>query len=65
MPNKISLKAARVNAGLTLKEASKLIGIDESTLVRWEKNPETVRPKYHSTISDVYHFSTDFIFFSN
>lgn len=37
MPQKITLKAARVNAGLTIKEAAKLIGICETTLIRWEK----------------------------
>lgn len=32
----ISLKAARVNAGLTQKEASKAIGINVSTMIKWE-----------------------------
>lgn len=60
---KISLKAARVNANLTLKQASKLIGVDESTLIRWEKHPENVKPKYHKKISDVYQYPLDYIFF--
>lgn len=33
MPEKITLKAARTNAGLTLKEASDALGIAESTLI--------------------------------
>ena len=35
---KISIKAARVNAGFTIVEASKRLGISPSTLVAWEKN---------------------------
>ena len=34
---KISLKAARVNAGLTQKEAAKALGISNSTLGKWEQ----------------------------
>lgn len=36
---KISLKAARVNAELNQQEAAELLGIDVSTLIRWEKEP--------------------------
>lgn len=63
VPTKISLKAARINANLTQKEAANRIGIDESTLVRWEKHPEIVQPKYHKKISEAYNFPVDYIFF--
>ena len=33
---KISLKAARVNAGLSQKEAAKILGISNKTLCSWE-----------------------------
>lgn len=33
---KITLKAARTNKNLTLKEASKLLNVDASTIVSWE-----------------------------
>lgn len=65
MPDKISLKAARVNANLTLKEACKQIGISESTLIKWEKKPGNVQPKFHKTISEVYKFPIDYIFFAD
>lgn len=39
---KISIKAARVNAGYTIVEAAKRLGISPSTLVSWEKNPEKI-----------------------
>lgn len=34
----ISLRAARVNAGLTQKQAAELLGISESTLINYEKS---------------------------
>ena len=43
---KITLKAARVNCGLSQKEAAKKLGIAESTLYKWEsgKNkPNTLK----------------------
>lgn len=33
---KITLKAARINAGLTQKELAKKLGRSESTIVNWE-----------------------------
>lgn len=33
----ITLKAARINKGLSQEEAAKLIGISESTLINYEK----------------------------
>ena len=37
IPDGISLKAARVNAGFTQKEAAKQLEIGESTLIKYEK----------------------------
>lgn len=60
---KITLKAARVNAGLTVKDAAKSIGIAASTLISWEKHPEKINALYQSKISEVYKISTDNIIF--
>lgn len=38
MTIKLTLKAARVNAGLTQKQLAKLMGISESTMIKWEKS---------------------------
>ena len=46
MEFQICLKAARVNAGLTLIQAAKLIGIGKDTLIKWEKNPGLVNSIY-------------------
>ena len=52
---KITLKAARINAGLTQKDASKVIGVSPQTLSSWEKGTtypsvidmENMRKVYH------------------
>lgn len=59
----ISLKAARVNAEMTIIEASRAIGIGKDTLIKWEKNSGLVNPMKQSIISSVYGIPIDFIFF--
>ena len=59
----ITLKAARVNAGLTLMEASRNIGIGKDTLIKWEKNSGLVNPIWQNKISEVYGMPIDYIFF--
>lgn len=61
--DKISLKAARVNANMTMVEAAKELGIAVSTLVKWEKEPWKISALYQSKISDVYKISIDSIDF--
>ena len=63
MVYKISLRAARVNAGLTLKEAAKLIGVCEATLIKWEKDPSIISALYQQRISDAYSYPIDGIIF--
>ena len=63
MSTKISLKAARVNANLTLINAAKQLGIGKDTLIKWEKNPDRVQPRYQKIISEVYSMPIDNIFF--
>lgn len=38
MTVKLTLKAARVNAGLTQKQLAYLLGISEVTMIKWEKS---------------------------
>lgn len=59
----ISLKAARVNANLSILEAAKRIGIGKDRLIKWEKNPALVNPIYQKQISEAYNFPIDNIFF--
>lgn len=50
----ISLKAARVNAGLTIRKAAEKIGVGKDTLIKWEKEPWKVNALYQDKISKVY-----------
>jgi DNA-binding XRE family transcriptional regulator len=59
----VTLKAARVNAGLTILEASKKIGIGKDTLIKWEKNSGLVNPIWQKKISETYNMPIDNIFF--
>lgn len=59
----ISLKAARVNANLTILEAAKSIGIGKDTLIKWEKDSGLVNPNRQQEISRTYGIPIDCIFF--
>lgn len=62
----ITLKACRVNAGYTQKEASKLLGVSESTLINWEKGKKFPNVMNLKKIEDVYGVKySDIIFLTN
>ena len=60
---KITLEAARVNAGLTQDEAANLIGINRTTLYRYESGESVPNWDTVNRISDVYQFPAQYIFF--
>lgn len=60
---KISLKAARVNARLTLIDAARLLGIGKDRLIKWEKHSGLVPPVWQQKISAVYKMPLDMIYF--
>jgi transcriptional regulator with XRE-family HTH domain len=60
---KISLKAARINAGLSQKEASKLLKVSNKTLQSWESGKTLPGAKYIDAICKLYHVSYDDIDF--
>lgn len=62
-PFQITLKAARVNAGLTLMQASKSLGIGKDTLIKWEREPWRVSALYQMSISEAYNVPVDRIIF--
>lgn len=63
MKEKISLKAARVNAGLTQDEAAKKIGVTRDTLRNWETGKSSPNVVVFKTIENVYGMSYDDISF--
>ena len=60
---KISLAAARVNAGMTLEQACKMFKVSKNTLIKWEKGISCPTWDKVQLISEVYHFPSDHIIF--
>lgn len=61
---KISLKAARVNADLTQREAAKALGIDVSTLQNYETGKTVPDWEMVKKIESLYSFPADYIIFA-
>ena len=60
--NEITLRAARVNAGLTLEEVSAKIGISVPTLSKWENYRTFPTAMQLKTLCGIYGQSMDHIF---
>lgn len=60
---KITLKAARVNAGLTQKEAAAALNVSNKTLGSWEAGASMPNVKAVSAICALYGLEYDNIFF--
>lgn len=60
---KITLKAARVNAGLTQKEVANEIGVSNKTLCGWENGRVIPRVCYIDILCSLYGVSYDNISF--
>lgn len=59
---KISLEAARVNAGLTQKELAEILGVSNVTVVNWEKGNTEPTISQLKLISKLSGIPMDFIF---
>jgi len=59
---KITMKAARVNAGLTLDQAAKKIGVTKMTLINWEKGRTAPKPADFEYLCKIYQMPRDYIF---
>lgn len=59
---KITLKAVRVNAGLTQKEAAKRIGISYQTLSEYEKDASKIKLVTIEKMCTLYGIPIDCIF---
>ena len=61
---KVKLRAARVNADLTLDEAAKALGITKSTLINYEKYRTTPNMEMGAAMASLYGATVnDLIFF--
>lgn len=59
---KITIRSARVNKGLTQEQASKALGIHETTLLRWEKDSSCIPAKMVEKMLELYDVPFDHIF---
>lgn len=59
---RISLAAARVNAGMTQDEVSKAIGCSKATLIGWEKGKHEIRGNQLVKLCQLYGISLNHIF---
>jgi len=65
MPFLITLEAARVNAGYTVREAAKLLGVHYQTLYSHEKDSSNVSFSFIEKVEAVYKIPKIHIFFGN
>lgn len=59
---KITLAAARVNAGYTQEEIARMMHISKATIVNWEKGKVPIGIPELRMLCDLYCFPTDCIF---
>ena len=59
----ITLRAARVNVGLTQAQAAKEIGVEPNTISRWELGTSFPQGRFIDRICEVYGRSYDDIIF--
>lgn len=60
---KITIKAARINAGMTLKQASAKLGISYQTLSRYENSDQPkLKLELINKMAEVYGIAREFIF---
>jgi transcriptional regulator with XRE-family HTH domain len=59
---KITLRAARTNAKLSLVEASTEIGINFQTLSKYENDSSNIPVSLVNKLSELYFYPTDYIF---
>lgn len=60
---KIKLRAARVNAGLSQKEAASILGVSNKTLLNWEKGKSFPKQPMIEKLCELYGVSYDAIDF--
>ncbi|MDO4621087.1 MAG: helix-turn-helix transcriptional regulator [Lachnospiraceae bacterium] len=58
---KITLRAARVNAGLTQGEAAQALHRTKQTIVNWESGATDIRYNDLCAMSELYHMPIEFI----
>lgn len=58
----ISLRAARINAGVTIDDAAKAVGKHRNTILRWESGKTEIPAKDFRKLCDLYQAPMSYIF---
>ncbi|MDB1684977.1 helix-turn-helix transcriptional regulator [Enterococcus durans] len=58
----LSLKSARVNAGMTTKEVAERVGVHHQTISKYEKDSSDISVSLLNELSDLYQVPVDYIF---
>ena len=61
-PFQITIAAARVNAGMTQEEAAKALGINRTTLIKWENGQVIPGTIQLIALANIYKIPIDYIF---
>lgn len=59
---KITLAAARVNAGFKQEEVAKILNVSKSTIIKWEKGRTEPSISQFMRLCEIYNVSSDNIF---
>lgn len=62
MSQKISLKAARVNANLTIKQAAEALNVSDKTVMNWESGETEMNATTFMHLCELYQFNPSDIF---
>lgn len=62
MEYKVTLEAARVNAGLTQEDVRKKMGVSKVTVIEWEKGRKAPKPAEFYYLCNLYGVPMDCIF---
>jgi DNA-binding XRE family transcriptional regulator len=62
VPPQITLKAARINAGLTAKEVGKIVNKHYQTILNYEKDSDNIPTSLLVELSHIYQYPVEFIF---
>ncbi len=59
---KITMAAARVNAGLTQGELAQKMGVSRFTIINWETGKVRIKPPYLHLLCEICNIPEDYIF---
>ncbi|MDT2726531.1 helix-turn-helix transcriptional regulator [Lactococcus formosensis] len=62
LPPRITLKAARINAGLTAKEVANKVHKHYQTILAYEKDSGNIPNNLLTELSEIYKYPMDYIF---